>query len=526
MSDAVDLRGLLTIDIAAELRKLTTAQLQGPWQLPAELVRRAIAAGARSVDVELPRGGLRVRDDGAPIERAHLVALSELLDPGAPAERRHRALLALEAAGSLALLALPALGPSRVEVTTRGDGLLLRLECAGQGRCRLHEETDPSRGRGTSLVLHGAEFDATRARGYLADVGRFAPGTVRVDGAPLEAGMRGYLAGCELSLPQHRLRGHVLLGHRGEQARVWLLVHGIVSTHVGVARSPCFDAVVELGDKIAAGELAVTATAADLREALAPALEGLVDAGVRLMLSVGAKVANLPPAGQARVLHLLLQAIRARRRVQEAIDLPIVPALVGRGERRFLPLSALDGLARREAAFVLDPAQDPEQFALPDGPVLLLGTAERGMLAELLHLRFRPPPPRGDDRLPLAVSVRRGVVRLWQGLRGAGRPLPESALSAAERRFLAAMRAAARGGTRAPEQIELCAGRAAARVAGQPPTLFLGREHPDVRAAIAAAETGEVWLYPACLALFAGRALPGTAARATWVRTWFDATRR
>ncbi len=526
MSDAVDLRGLLTIDIAAELRKLTTAQLQGPWQLPAESVRRAIAAGARTIDVELPRGGMRVRDDGAPIDRAQLVALAELLDPGAPAERRHRALLALEAAGSLALLALPALGPTRVEVTTRGDGLVRRLECAGAGRCHLHEETDPSRGRGTTLVLHGAELDAARARSYLADVGRFAPGTVRVDGAPLEAGLRGYLAACELALPQHRLRGHVLLGHRGEQARVWLLVHGIVSTHVGVARSPCFDAVVELGDKIVAGELSVTATAADLREILAPALEGLVDAGVRLMLSVADKAASLPATSQARVLHLLLQALRARRRVSEALAVPIVPALVGRTERRFLPLSALEGLARKEAAFVLDPAQDPEAFSLPEGPVLLLGTAERGMLAELLGLRFRPPPPRGDDRLPLAVSLRRRASRLWQSIRGAGRPLPESALAPAERKFLAALRAAARGGVHAPEQIELCAGRAAPRIAGQPPTLFLGRDDADVRAAIAAAENGEVWLYPACLALFGGRALPGTAARATWVRTWYDATRR
>ena len=526
MSDAVDLRELLTIDIAAELRKLTTAQLQGPWQLPAELVRRAFAAGARTVEVELPRGGLRVRDDGAPIERSQLLALAELLDPGAPAERRHRALLALEAAGSLALLALPALGATRVEVTSRGDGLVRRIEISGHGRCDLHEGTDPERGRGTAFALHGAELDASRARSYLADVARFAPGAVRVDGTALPEGLRGYLAGRELALPQHRLRGHVMLGHRGEQARVWLLVHGVVTTHVGVARSPCFEAVVELGDKIAAGELSVNATAADLREALAPALEALVDAGVRLMLSVGAQAASVPATSQARVLHLLLQALRSRRRVQEVLAVPIVPALVGRSERRFLPLSALEGLARREAAFALDPAQDPEAFALPDAPVLLLGTAERGALAELLSLRFRPPPPRGDDRLPLSASLRRGLTRLVQGLRGAGRPLPESALTAAEQQFLAAMRAAARGGSRAPERIELCAGRGAPRIAGTPPALFLGREHPDVRAAVAAAEHGEVWLYPACVALFGGQALPGTAARATWVRTWFDAARK
>ena len=50
---SVDLRELLRIDIEAELRKLTVAQLPGPWQLPAELVRRAIRAGASEIDVEL-----------------------------------------------------------------------------------------------------------------------------------------------------------------------------------------------------------------------------------------------------------------------------------------------------------------------------------------------------------------------------------------------------------------------------------------------------------------------------------------
>ena len=69
----------------------------------------------------------------------------------------------------------------------------------------------------------------------------------------------------------------------------------------------------------------------------------LVDARVRLLLSVGAQAASVPATSQARVLHLLLQALRSRRRVQEVLAVPIVPALVGRSERRFLPLSALEG---------------------------------------------------------------------------------------------------------------------------------------------------------------------------------------
>ena len=48
---SIDVSGLLTIDVASELRKLSQAQLQGPWQLPAELVRRALRDGAGHIDV-------------------------------------------------------------------------------------------------------------------------------------------------------------------------------------------------------------------------------------------------------------------------------------------------------------------------------------------------------------------------------------------------------------------------------------------------------------------------------------------
>ncbi|MCY1072658.1 hypothetical protein OV090_48385 [Nannocystis sp. RBIL2] len=520
MSETVDLRQLLAIDIEAELRKLATAQLQGPWQLPAELVRRSLSAGARTVEVELGRASVRVRDDGAAIGRELLLALADLLDTGVQAERRHRALLALEQAGALALLALPALRPGRVEIVARSHGLVRRLECAGPGRANLSEGADPSGGRGTEFVVRGAELDPARARTYLADVARFAPAAVRVDGSDISDGLRSYLARADLELPQFKLRGTVALAHRGEPARIWLLVHGVVSTHVGVTRAPCFEAVVELADKFAAGELTPAATAADLREAIAPALEAIVDAGVQLMLATGARSASLPGTSQARVLHLLLQALRSRRRAAEVLALPVVPALVSRDERRWLAIESLPALARPEPAFALEPEQNPDDFALPGPPILLLGTAERGILAELLQLRFRSPPPRGTEQMPVSAALTRGWRQLAQAFGGARRPLPDSALSPAERQFLATLRAAVRGGAGAPERVELCAGAGSPRVAGEPATLYLGREHPDVRAAIAAAETGEAWIFPACIALLAGSGMPGTASRATWVRTW------
>ena len=68
----IDVGGLLTIDVGSELRKLSQAQLQGPWQIPAELVRRALRAGATEVDVRTERHGVRVIDDGAGVPAVQL----------------------------------------------------------------------------------------------------------------------------------------------------------------------------------------------------------------------------------------------------------------------------------------------------------------------------------------------------------------------------------------------------------------------------------------------------------------------
>ena len=62
MSDGperIDVGSLLTIDVESELRKLTQAQLQGPWQLPAELVRAAVRQGAATPSLAATRSTVR-----------------------------------------------------------------------------------------------------------------------------------------------------------------------------------------------------------------------------------------------------------------------------------------------------------------------------------------------------------------------------------------------------------------------------------------------------------------------------------
>ena len=62
--ETFDVGSLLSIDVESELRKLTAAQLQGAWELPAELVRNAVRRKAKRVVVRLDRNFVRVTDDG------------------------------------------------------------------------------------------------------------------------------------------------------------------------------------------------------------------------------------------------------------------------------------------------------------------------------------------------------------------------------------------------------------------------------------------------------------------------------
>lgn len=538
-SVAVDLRELLRIDIDAELRKLTVAQLQGPWQMPAELVRRAIRAGAGDVRVDLARGACTVRDDGPPLPAERFSELAAMLDSAAPAERRHRALLALEAAGGLALLALAGLGATHIEVTARGGGKLRRLTwTARSARPELTEAADPNNTRGSEISVRAPELDLTRARTWLRDVARFAPGTVREGGQTINTGLQGYLASERFNLGPKgeppKLTGHLAVARHGEQARVWLLHGGVVATHLGMSSVPCFDAIVEVSALVG-----LSATAADLRAAMNPYLGPIADLGVGLLIQVGKRLPEIDHIStQTRIVVLLLQAVRTRRRMAELTQVrmlpcwtPIDPQTPRTRPACWLSLAELPQPERNQPAVVLAlyPEQDPEDFALPEtAPVLRLDAAERSALTELLGLRFRAPPPRAEVGGRLRSAVRRGLRTTGQSLArllrlGPGAPLPEAALTDDERNLLVGLRAILRGGAGAPETIHLCAGRAGPQiVGGTRGQLLVGRDHPDLRACIAAARRGPAWLYPASVALLGGHALPATAARVTWLRHWQD----
>ena len=71
---------LLRIDFDAAIDKLAGAQLQGTWQLPAELARLAIASGARSVDFDIEPRHLAMRAPGACWDQRMVADFASILD--------------------------------------------------------------------------------------------------------------------------------------------------------------------------------------------------------------------------------------------------------------------------------------------------------------------------------------------------------------------------------------------------------------------------------------------------------------
>ena len=471
---------LLTIDTESELRKLAEGTLEGPWQVPTELVRRAIAAGARRVQVQVERSRVVVHDDGHPLSPERQRALARLLDPTRPPSERHESLLALEAEPEL--LSIAALHPKRTIV--HADEV------------------------GTTITLLGAPLDTAAARRWLRSCARFAAATIVVDGVRVAGGFEGALVQRPLEAP---LAGRIAVT-TDETAHLWLLGGGVVSSHLTLPDTPGFEAAVELP----------RGAPSSLREAVEPHLAGLVDQAVRLLLDLAARPDLHPDQHRSLRSRLLVSARRGWRRA-ELFHAPLFPAVEADGGWSRLSLSELGG---GRPVPCLDPGEDVDDFLLPATPVIVIDAEERGRLSQLLSVRFHPVERR-QTRLGLGARTRRALLKMKTAAAhvasrvrhpGGLRPLPDSMLSAEERAFLRALRASL---PPAGPRVELAEG-------GGPPRRgragwVLPRRAADVRGAIRLVGRDPSSAYLALLAL-CDDAVPLPGARDGWRARTMEST--
>ncbi|MET0556721.1 MAG: hypothetical protein ABW221_27020 [Vicinamibacteria bacterium] len=446
----------LSIDAAAGATRLAGGALQGPWQVPAELARRALRAGARRVDVRCRERSFSVADDGPPLDAATAAALTRALDPRVPAPERDAALAALEAGPHAELRYLAALPDARIAPGTDA--------------------------RGVTVAVDGVAWDAEESRGWLRSVGRFAGGRLVLDGAALADERPSYVAQAPLLPPR---AGRLWLPMQGEDGALWLTEDGIVSAFLVAPSAIPFVAQLDLS-----GCARVSGDGALLREVVAGDVAGLVEQAARLAL----RAATEPPDGLRlrRLRQLLLAAARLPRFRSEALHARTYLARTGAGARwlSLVELAApeVQGADRRV------PTCPPEAVAtslfLSPRPALVLDASERARLSQELGLRFR-----------LLSRAERALGRSWRGAASAAlarlrarlapaRPLSGAHLAPGERALLAAMGD----------------GRAAFAAGGGPVRwhrgrLLLPRGNADVGAAVRAVGRGPGQAFAAVLAL-------------------------
>lgn len=521
ISALIDVGGLLTIDVASELRKLSMSQVQGPWQLPAELVRRALRDGATKVEVDLARHRAEVRDNGRGLPETHLEWVSVLLDDRRTNQERHNALTALEATGELVLLMLAGFEPRTLQIRSARGGRVVCLAYQ-QGRTPWITIDASPESDSTVVVVQHSGLDKRRGAQWLAGAARFAPADVVVDGEHVNVGFVRAYGTAALSEP---LRGKVAIPADGDTAHAWLLLHGLVTGHVAVPDAPCFEAAVELGEA-STTEL----SAARLREAMQPNLDNLVRQAMGTLVAVARNAAGHPEHARQRLARLVLSAMRRRLLMPSMARVPVFRAIENGSERRVDMVALREQVLRNGSTdrvlSALYPNQRADRYATGHGLVLIADEAERALLAEVFDLRFRPPQLRDDAHgllgawRRLVYGTLRGGARVIDWVRHPLRrtPLPEDQLRPDERDFLHALRSHAFGGRSVVSEVYLCEGDGAPRrTADSPPRLLLPRENPTVRACIAAVMRDPAWVYPAWLAVLDGRSLPPRSARQRWV---------
>ena len=496
---------LLTVDVESELRALCSQQLQGSWQLPAELIRFAIRHGASTAELEQGRRGFVLRCPGTACSEEYLKQVASALDVAQADEDRHGAIVALEEDGAQALLWVTGCPGARVRIAIwRRDSATL-LEVRTDRRPRLEADAAGEVAGDFEVRFDGPDFDVKRSMAWVRTACRFAPITVTVDGKEVVQGFSSALHSVSLGRP---LPGGIALTPEGDAPHLWLLRRGVLSTRATVPGYPPFEAVLELGDITPEG-----ATPDELRRAVDPHLSELMDQGARVVIDAIEAGPHLNQERASRLVTLSLLTVRKGLRSDRIAELPVFPCLEAEtGTRRMLSLADLRRICDEGSSPLWSVPPDTDPAGLPTGSrtVLLLTPEQHGLLTELLPGKVQRPEPRNRPRhwRSLAARSRRGMEQLRSRVTGTGkrRILKENELLQAERDFVRLLEGVTDIGTGEPLKVGLCSGVGEIRRQGQ--QLLLPRNNPLLVEAIRLSSEDKMWIYPSMLALLSDQAAP------------------
>jgi hypothetical protein len=474
---------LFNIDVAAEVRTLCEAQIQGPWQVPAELVRLANVRGVSRVEIHRVGGGFSLRCDGALADPEELNDLARVFDVEAPRMRRQAAIARVEAAGLSVLLWATGLPGARLQLVVRTGAGSSRMDTR-RGRVELGSDDRASGSPATTLSWRCRGLGSRRALAWLRTALRFVPIPVEICGRPVERGFPGGLYRMRVTDP---LSGEVAVTASGDAPTLWLLENGVLSARAVIPGFPAFSAAIEMSSETPAGS-----NADELRAAANPHLEGLIDEAVRMLLLLVDRLPSVDEGARRRLTTLLLRSAALDLRREQILVSPIIRIREGERRRMESPAALLTRVKQQGGVVVaVEPGSDDEDEL--EDLVIEATTEERSLLTDLLGIRIegldsgRRPLRLGNALAAVLRRGRRAARSFWRP-----RAVDDRHLTEDERCLVDS--AAAAG-----VELALCDGSGMAR--RRRSACLVGRDRPEVRAAAIALRSGEDWLYPVLLAV-------------------------
>jgi len=422
-------RGLLRIDVAAEIRKLVQRQFKSAGDYAVELVRFAASHRPMRIDVTVRGGEFRVSHDGAALDGNTIRRLAALFDPERSDEGRHRALVALESDEAVGVLAAFSVRSPRVSIEGSVDG---RPKGVDLSAGRSPRRFDSRRREGFSITVRGRGRDPAVEKRLLRESCRHSMVPVRLNGELITRGLQVSDCLLHVDLRNPRLHGAVGLPRTSDLVRIDRLRHGVRLEEV--VRAPTsgvvFHAVVNENDDD------LDATWNTLRRA-----------AKRLFGRLAARFGDLSDVSRERGLRLLTDRYRHARDPELLAGVKAFERVTGSA----LELKQLQVLAERGTLYSVEPEESPEAYDCEGRIVLRIDPRQRKFVERELGVSLLPPPPR-TGTMGFGEWMRVKLRALRDALRdafggGPGRPVRDDELDSAETGFLEAVRAEVRSGT-------------------------------------------------------------------------------
>jgi hypothetical protein len=488
---------LLSIDVAAALKKLALGRLRNRNQSPVALARVAANAQAANIEIDVGRSDLKLEHNGRTLSQAVVSALGDLLSESNDDRAKYHALVRLEESGMLDLLVAFGQEARLVELNIAAPISKKVVLTKGGQKLKISHS---NRRNGLQINISGAKRNRSAEVSELKDALRFATFSATVNGKQVCFGPRLQSVFIKTEVEQGGLRALVGIPTAGLAAVTYFLKNGVIEQQVW--ESPengfVFEAIVD-------GQHDSTKTqAVALAHQVAARLYQTATRGYR----------EFSAAERFRLKQLLYRLADYGAGCEVVRGIALFRRIDGQlVSSEYLRQAALGRLLR-----AIGPQARLERYQLSQN-VFVLDEQDRAFIEKHMRLVVREPGrvPRPKNTLVQLFSkikerLRISLTRLRQRL-SAARRLPVESLEQSEAEFLQALSEVLSAGffhTGNAKQAALAKGRFGSFYrliddeSGR--TILLLRHHKQVRQMIKSFEQNPLTLYATFMLLAEGQA--------------------